>query len=624
MIFCLFVSNRTKIFLKKNIGNNKSNDASYLIRKGEFTFNLSKYKTFYNHNFNLQKISYLIQVFDSNNTLILPSDLTLYYNFHIICFLNINKINITSLAGIENDKYFKCTEFFSLNESIEIGFFIYKTKTKKERILVNISHFTHQNLYNYKHNKNVIFDIPKNDCPSTSFSSKYENTNNNIDTNKLKKLYVSKPIFELKRNFENRNNYWIFANLFNEYFCFCKGSKCLNNDISQACKYYFYLHLLDYNHHIYEKTDFLLFDFILKKYTSADVYPVFEKMINRNISAHYLTERKDLYEKYCHNNKYCDLIIFPENNSLKINGDFLEKHFTLILKLRQVLSSVGVNINFINNLFYNIDYITYICIGHGVSFFKYYLYDEYYGPQNFDKLLIPNSEKLIRVPIKHGWKEENIIKFNLPRWEKYNFFNESINSIGKIRNNSIFIMFTWREIKKRRKISKYYIRNIFDLINNKQIINNLQMHNLSLYFSLHHKFHKYKKQFKIMKNIKYIHENDISECLSKTQLVITDYSSIIFDMIYRRKPYILFIPDANDSKIKQNYKKFCYGIIKNFCNNKFNFENVFFDVKSTVNKIKYYIDNDFKLEMKLKNFYDEFNFHNGSFINDFIDNLLKL
>ena len=43
---------------------------------------------------------------------------------------------------------------------------------------------------------------------------------------------------------------------------------------------------------------------------------------------------------------------------MRNNGNFLEKHFTLILKLKQVLSSVGVNINFINNLFYNIDYIT--------------------------------------------------------------------------------------------------------------------------------------------------------------------------------------------------------------------------------------------------------------------------
>ena len=540
---------------------------------------------------------------------------------HLICFFNINEINITSLAGIENDKYFKCIEFFNSNENIQIGFFIYKKKKKK--ILVNLTHFIHQNMFNSIHDKNGIFDISKTNC-YISLLPQYEKTNNKVDTKKLKKLYVRKPIFSLKRNFNKIENQWNFANLFNDYFCFCKGSDCLNIKIPQACKYNFYLYLIDHNHYIYEKTDFLLFDFILKKFTSADVYPIFEKMINRNISAHYLTEREDLYEKYCHNKKFCDLIIFPNKNKFKINGDFLEKHFTLILKLKQVLTSVGVNINFINNLFYNIDYITYICIGHGVSYFKYYLYDEYYGPQNFDKLLIPNSKKLINIPIKHGWKDENLIKFNLPRWEKYNFVNASVDKISKIKHNSIFIMFTWREIKEGRKISKYYIRNILDLLDNEQIINNLQKHNLILYFSLHHKVHKYKKYFKNKNNLKYIKENDISECLSKTQMVVTDYSSIIFDMIYRRKPYILFIPDAKDSIINQNYKKCCYGIIKNFINNSFSFENIFFDIKSTVNKINYYIDNDFKLDMKLKIFYDELNFNNSPFLNDFINNLLKL
>ena len=44
------------------------------------------------------------------------------------------------------------------------------------------------------------------------------------------------------------------------------------------------------------------------------------KWFNRNISAHYLTERKDLYKKYCHNNKNCDLVIFPDNHSSKINN----------------------------------------------------------------------------------------------------------------------------------------------------------------------------------------------------------------------------------------------------------------------------------------------------------------
>ena len=210
-------------------------------------------------------------------------------------------------------------------------------------------------------------------------------------------------------------------------------------------------------------------DFILQKYSSDDVYPIFEEMINKNLSAHYLTEKKEILEKYCLRRKSCDLVIYADIKSYKINGDFLERHLTLILKLRQVISSVGVNINFINNLFYNVDYITYICIGHGVSYFKYYLYKDYYGPNNFDKLLIPNSEKLISVVIKSGWKDTDLIKLNLPRWEKYNVFNKSIIEIGNIRFNYIFIMFTWRELSKDGNISLYYIQNIIKLLTNRLI-----------------------------------------------------------------------------------------------------------------------------------------------------------
>ena len=268
-----------------------------------------------------------------------------------------------------------------------------------------------------------------------------------------------------------------------------------------------------------------------------------------------MTEKEEIYEKYCHNKKKCNLIIYTKDIGYKINDGFLERYLSLILKLRQVLSSEGVNINFINNLFYNIDYITYICIGHGISYFKYYLYKQYYGPKKFDKLLIPNSKKLISVTMKYGWKEKDLIKLNLPRWEKYNniYINKYQKEIGNIKSESIFIMFTWREIKYGRKISSYYINNIVNLINNEELNNNLINHNLTLYFTLHHKVLKYRKKFKFKYNIKYIEENDISECLSKTNLVITDFSSIVFDIIYRRKPYIIYIPDAYDPYIKKNY-----------------------------------------------------------------------
>ena len=275
-------------------------------------------------------------------------------------------------------------------------------------------------------------------------------------------------------------------------------------------------------------------------------------------------------------------------------------------------------------MFYNLEYITYICIGHGISYFKYYLYQDYYEPKRFDKLLIPNSPKLISVSLKFGWKDENLIKFNLPRWDKYNIVNKSLIDSDIIQSKSIFIMFTWRELEKNRKISSYYINNIMKLLNNEELIDNLLKRNITLYFTLHHQLFKYRKKFKDINNIKYIEENDVGECLSKTNLLLSDYSSIIFDMIYRQKPYIIFIPDANDPNLKKIYKKNCYDVIKKFKSNYFRFENIFFDINSTVNKINYYIDNKFELDPRLKKFYDDFNFTHENTINKFINYLLKI
>ena len=617
---------KSKGFAKCNINKVGFLNAKNTLTINNLNINLIQFNSYYSKQYNFTKISYQFRIFDSINNTIVPSDLTLNYNLHILCFLNVNDtFNIYSLASIIEDEDFKCVEFFNINESVKIGFLIYETKSNALIKEDYVTCYIDKVLFNLSYKNDDIFDSSKILNQYKLKISKIYNDNNNLTKrNRLKKLYISKPICSLKRNFYDEKNNWNFLNIFNEYFCFCIGINCLKQIISEECKYYFYLYLIDKNKYLYKKTHYLLMDFILQKYSSDDVYPIFEEMINKNLSAHYLTEKKEILEKYCLRRKSCDLVIYADIKSYKINGDFLERHLTLILKLRQVISSVGVNINFINNLFYNVDYITYICIGHGVSYFKYYLYKDYYGPNNFDKLLIPNSEKLISVVIKSGWKDTDLIKLNLPRWEKYNVFNKSIIEIGNIRFNYIFIMFTWRELSKDGNISLYYIQNIIKLLTNKLLINNLLKHNITLYFTLHHKILKYKDVFKNLSNIIYIEENDIAECLSKTSLIVTDYSSIIFDMIYRRKPFIIFIPDAKDPMIKQNYLEFAYDIIKKFKLNYFKFKNIYFDIKSTVNRINYYIDNDFKLDRKMVEFYDEFNFKNGPIINEFINYILKL
>ena len=324
------------------------------------------------------------------------------------------------MAIIEKDSYFKCVEFSNLGENIKLGVFVYETPNNSNEAVKKYTLFLMDKyLFNIKYNADDIFNSTKIDYNYNLFLCQLENNKSLIDNKKLKKLYNLKPINTLKRHIKENINKWNFLNIFNEFFCYCIDHDCLRI-INDKCKYFFYLYLIDLNHKTYKKTDFLLMDFILQKYSSDDVFPVFKKLIKKKLNAHYITENRKIYKIYCKEKKYCDSIIPANPKNYKINGNFLEKYLTLILKLRQVITNNGVDINYINNIFFNIDYITYICIGHGVSYFKYYLYGNKYSPQKFHKLLIPNSKKLINMTMRYGWKEENLLKFNLPRWEKYN------------------------------------------------------------------------------------------------------------------------------------------------------------------------------------------------------------
>jgi len=81
---------------------------------------------------------------------------------------------------------------------------------------------------------------------------------------------------------------------------------------------------------------------------------------------------------------------------------------------------------------------------------------------------------------------------------------------------------------------------------NKKLNQELNKNNITLYFALHQKMYdNFKYIFEKMKYIKFIEINKIVDYIGITSLFITDFSSIIFDFIYRRKPFIIFIPDYN-------------------------------------------------------------------------------
>lgn len=526
--------------------------------------------------------------------------MTLYNNLHIICHMKLKKAKINSLANIFHNSQYKCIDYIGINEKSKFGIKIYIDNN----IYYTIYFFTNE-IINYK--KNYQNKKLNPILITKDYQKLIEKIRNNQDNSlKLKNIYIKKPCYLKKDNFLFKNNIWYFENIYNHYFCFCKG-QCLYSKVFKKCKYLFYLNIIDNNKDLYNKTDYLLSDFYFAYKSSDDTYPIFKEMIQRNISAHYMDEKKYLYKKFCYKQKHCLKIIPIINKNIFIDGDFLEKYLDLILKLKVVIT--GDHFYSYDNIFYNIDYITYINLGHGVKYFKHYLYQVYSSFKKYNKLILPPSNKIISLAKKYGWTDNNIIKMCLPKWDKYNLHKKALilNHTNLNNKKYIFAMFTWRNLKDNKyKISSFYFKGIIELINNDLLNKQLKKNNIIFYFTLHHNFKKYKKKIKINKPIKYINHLQISECLTKTNLLITDFSSIIFEMIYQKKPYIMFIPDALDSNIKDIYDIGYYDIINSLKNNTLYFKNKFFNVNETVIKILYYINNNFTLELNLEEFYDSF------------------
>ena len=88
-----------------------------------------------------------------------------------------------------------------------------------------------------------------------------------------------------------------------------------------------------------------------------------------------------------------------------------------------------------------------------------------------------------------------------------------------------------------------------------------------------------------------------------SNLLITDFSSVTFDFIYQRKPIIIYIPDSEDPNNKYNYDDDYYNLINSMKNGTIHFENKYNSVEKVINKIIYYINNDFKLESNMKKYF---------------------
>ena len=602
----------------------------------EIYFKVTNLNITFNKDNDLIEIKFLVTFFDLEFHIIKPSNLSLLYNLSIFCnfYTFRGHKNIYSFANIHENKGFYCIEYLKVGNHAKFGIKIYKSSDEgKEREYNELFFFTNKIIKKQTNNltiqNNYQIDINyflKNNILLDKFKSTNENVNSE---NNLFFSYKKPYLYSLKEDISQIKGKWYFKNIYNNYFCFCKGKSCIklianNNNEFQSCKYYFYLSIIDKDKNLYPKTHYLFSDFFDDNIESSEALPIFKEITKKKMKAHYITMSWNIYQQLCPNSK-CQNDLNVIYGISKIDGDVLEKYLELFLKLKAVITAEKYKDIF--NFFYNSDYIEYIFLGHGVTYIKSYLYEDYLSPKRYNKIVLPPTKIILSLALKAGWKNEDIIQITCPKFDNYEIYKKKTKSYeySESKERSIFVMFTWRYAKKGKNVSYLYYDNIYKLLNNKEINEQLLLSNIKLYFCYHHTL-KEKKIINIDNdtNIKFISQNEISILLKNSSLIITDFSSILFDAIVQRKPLILYIPDGLDPDLQEIYTEQYYETIIKIKYGIIDLHEVFFDLNEVVHKIIYYIKNDFDLEKEKLEFYKKFNLTNKGNTNKFINYLEKL
>lgn len=205
---------------------------------------------------------------------------------------------------------------------------------------------------------------------------------------------------------------------------------------------------------------------------------------------------------------------------------------------------------------------------------------------NFMNLFVVSSEYEKKIIKKYfGYHDREIINTGLCRWD----FLEDKSSAN---NREILIMPTWRSwmdgISHDKFIKSNYYKNYYYLLNSKELQQIIKERKIKLNFFIHPKFKEYIGNFTCSNkniNIYQFGEIELNKLLMKTSLLVTDYSSVAWDVYYQKKPVIFYQFDIKEYNMYQG----SYMDMNNEL-----YGDRIFDIKKLIDTIKEYICTDFK------------------------------
>lgn len=496
-----------------------------------------------------------------------------------------NNINILlKKINIKNNRYRLSCELYCDEDPLLIS-----ENNNFNLFIVNDQEHEQVKISDYKFNNNVLsFSIAKD-----SFTSSIENKKGYIylGFNYLNNILLSPVVCE-----ENLNDFSTFregilklhGNLYTSIFV-CSKTKKINFECRELFDY-------EKNNKIVAYEFIKIFSELFKK-RKKEIWLIsenlgevaqdnglafFEYCINNKVKqeVYYVTKKDNKHmDKLI---KYKDHLIYYDTLKHKIYYN-LAKYAIVSHGLRDVMPSV-----IHNRISSNSKPIIYL--QHGIIAMKKLNFNKNSYNGKIKKFVV-SSENEENILLKQmGFKKKQLMITGLSRFDKLE--DKSQNSSSK----QIVIMPTWRDwlmySEKDFMDSKFY-ENYMGLLSDEKLIDMLEKNNIKLKFIPHIEIQKkYLHLFNFKSNnveLVDLSNESIQQLIRESNLLITDYSSVVFDFNYLKKPSIFYHFDVDEYlKYRGSYVSFESDLVGEVTKDK----------EELIDKIEFYINSNFKYEEK--------------------------
>ena len=233
-----------------------------------------------------------------------------------------------------------------------------------------------------------------------------------------------------------------------------------------------------------------------------------------------------------------------------------------------------------------------VFLQHGIIYNDVKCY--YYNVCKFDLFICGARREYEFIKNTYGYPKKNVVYTGIARFDEYN------NNIKK--ENFILIAPTWRNWIKDKNKKYEYFDKWNELINNDRFNEFLEKNNIYVKLVLHQEINKFKTKITSKSKMVQVYENDevdYSKMLSECLMLVTDFSSVFFDVAYMKKPVIYYQFDKEEFRKRHLQKGY-------FSYEEDGFGDVFCSADDVINKIVEYRVNNFEMEEKYLKRVDKF------------------